>query len=152
MAPPVLDGLGSQPLRLVREATLSTALCVCMVTIGLAPAMPHPQHDHVAAHFIVVVLAFATLLKAATFVWCYFPALTGAYPVVGVSLIQWCGCMSHEEEMEEMEQNVAEGTADFYRKARSSGSRQSDRQDSNRRRRDGGRGGGSTGYNHSSMH
>ena len=43
MAPPVLDGLGGDPMRLAREAVVSTLVCVLLVLVGLSEAVPHPQ-------------------------------------------------------------------------------------------------------------
>jgi len=78
--------------------------------------MPHPQHDHVVVHWAVVACAGATVLKAACFLWCFFPAMTGVYPVVGVSLVQWCDCMNWREEAEDMEVDVNAGTREFMEK------------------------------------
>ena len=80
--------------------------------------MPHPQHDTLVIHWSVVAMALSTFLKAATFLWCFLPAMTGIYPVVGVSLVQWCDCMNWREEAEEMEEDVTEGTRKFMERQR----------------------------------
>ena len=59
---------------------------IVMLIVGLQPSMPHPQHDPVVIHFVLVVLATSVVLKLVTFVWVFFPSMTGLYPVVGVSL------------------------------------------------------------------
>ena len=78
-------------------------------------AVPHPQHDHVVMHLVYVVAAFAATLKAAAFAWCFFPAMTGAYPVVGVSLMN-CDCMHHRQEVMSMHQGVADGRSKFMQR------------------------------------
>ena len=118
MAPPVLDGLGTQPKRLFVEFLTSTLLCIALILLGLQPMMPHPQHDTLVIHWSVVAMALSTFLKAATFLWCFLPAMTGIYPVVGVSLVQWCDCMNWREEAEEMEEDVTEGTRKFMERQR----------------------------------
>ena len=72
---------------------------------------------------VVLALATATALKVATFVWCFFPAMTGAYPVLGVSLVQWCDCMTYREEMDTMEEAVVDGRAKFLQKEHERNSR-----------------------------
>jgi len=113
MAPPVLDGLGSQPRRLATEAVVSTIVCVALTVIGLSESVPHPQKDPVVVHILLVALTFSTTLKAGSFLWCFFPAMTGLYPVAGVSLVTWCDCLNYREEAEEMEENVEEGRRKF---------------------------------------
>ena len=113
MAPPVLDGLGSEPRRLALETFVSTLVCAGLTFASIQPAMPHPQHDPVVIHFVLVVLAVSVILKLVTFLWCFFPSMTGLYPVVGVSLVQWCDCMNWREDAEGMEEDVTEGTRKF---------------------------------------
>jgi hypothetical protein len=118
MAPPVLDGLGSEPRRLFTEFVASTLICLVGIYLGLQPGMPHPQHDHVVVHWVVVAMSIAAVLKTASFLWCFFPSLTGVYPVMGVSLVQWCDCMNWREEAEGMEEDVQDGTRAFMERQR----------------------------------
>ena len=67
-------------------------------------------------------LAVAALVKVITFAWCFFPSMTGQYPVVGVSRIQWCDCLTYREEAENMEQDVMDGTRKFMQKQARRGS------------------------------
>lgn len=110
VAPPVLDGLGGQPQRLALEACLSTGLCAACVLAGLRPTMPHPQHDPLVVHALLVALSASATLKLATLAWCVFPALTAAYPVVGVSQLD---CFSSRSEAQRMAQSTQEGTRRF---------------------------------------
>ena len=123
MAPPVLDGLGAEPRRLALETVVSTIVCAGLTFASIQPSMPHPQHDPVVIHFVLVVLATSVVLKLVTFVWVFFPSMTGLYPVVGVSLVQWCDCMNWREDAEGMEEDVNEGTRKFMERQQQRGSR-----------------------------
>ena len=112
MAPPVLDGLGQDPRRLALEAVGSTVACVLAIAVGLSEGVPHPQHDHVVMHSIYVASAFAAVLKGASFAWCFFPAMTGLYPVLGVSMMD-CGCLSQRQQTTQMAQGVQKGREAF---------------------------------------
>jgi len=121
VAPPVLDGLGSEPTRLMLEAIVSTIVCIVAAVTGLMPQVPHPQHDPVVVRFVVGLLIWATTLKAAAFLWVFFPAMTGVYPVFGVSMVQWCDCMSWRDEAEDQAERNAMGRQKFMQKAASRG-------------------------------
>ena len=89
-----LDGLRSEPTWLLTEAVLLILVCIGVMVLSLLPRVPHPQHDPIVVRFVVGLLIWATTLKAASFLWVFYPAMTSVYPVFGVSMVQWCDCMS----------------------------------------------------------
>ena len=64
-------------------------------------------------HTVLVVAAFAACLKGLAFLWCFLPAMTGLYPVVGVSLAGWCDCLNYREEVMQQAQGVNAGRQKF---------------------------------------
>ena len=113
LATPVLNGLGSDASKQLREFAVSTAVCFVAAVVGLQHWVPHPQHDPVVVECTIVALFAATLVKVVAFFWCFYPAMTGLYPVVGVSLTQWCDCLNSREDAEEMETKTAQKRAEF---------------------------------------
>lgn len=110
MAPAVLDGPGADPAGLLLEALLSTAVCAVCVLGGLQSNVPHPQHDALVAHATIAALAASVALKLAALLWCVFPAMTGRYPVFGVSR---CECLSWGKEAMTNAERTSEGTRKF---------------------------------------
>lgn len=131
VAPPVLDGLGSDWKRLLGEALISTLACVGIVLIGLHPAMPHPHHDPILIQCIVGTLAGATVIKVGAFLWAFFPSMTGVYPVIGVSHVEWCDWNSWQDEAYEQADKNQEGRRKFLEKQKQ---RQQAQQDKSLRR------------------
>ena len=114
VAPPVLDGLGTSPLRLGLEGVLSTALCMGAIGLGCWEGMPHPQRDPWLIHVVLQITAAAVVTKLAVFGWAFFPAMTGMYPVLGVSHIRWFNrCFDWREEIVQQAGKNAEGRKAF---------------------------------------
>jgi len=114
VAPPVLDGLGTSPVRLGLEGVLSTALCMGAIGLGCWEGMPHPQRDPWLIHVVLQITAAAVVTKLAVFGWAFFPAMTGMYPVLGVSHIRWFNrCFDWREEIVQQAGKNAEGRKAF---------------------------------------
>jgi hypothetical protein len=114
VAPPVLDGLGTNPVRLGLEGVLSTALCVGAIGLGCWEGMPHPQRDPWLIHVVLQITAAAVVTKLAVFGWAFFPAMTGMYPVLGVSHIIWFNrCFDWRAEIAQQAGKNAEGRQKF---------------------------------------
>ena len=76
--------------------------------------MPHPQRDPWLIHVVLQITAAAVVTKLAVFGWAFFPAMTGMYPVLGVSHIIWFNrCFDWRAEIAQQAGKNAEGRQKF---------------------------------------
>jgi uncharacterized protein involved in cysteine biosynthesis len=95
------------------ECFLSTAACVGLAVLGLSHSMPHPHRDPIIVRVVACTLGAAVALKIGSFLLVFFPAMTGVYPVLGVSFVKWCDCMDWSDEAEDQVQRNLEGRRKF---------------------------------------
>ena len=65
----------------------------------------------------MAALVSASALKLLAFAWCVFPAMSGVYPVLGVSTI--CDCQSWRREALQMQAGIAGGRSAFMERLNS---------------------------------
>ena len=101
LAPPVLDGLGTQPKRLFLEFLASTLLCVAGIPAwGCSRCMPHPQHDpRSVIHWSRCRDERSRRCsRPPPSSGASSPRSRGSTPWWASSLVQWCDCMNWREE------------------------------------------------------
>ena len=90
MAPAMLEVDAFSAARLQADALLPTLFCLGALAFALAPwvgLLPSLPHAHLPPFEVkvAIVLGLSTAsVKAATFVWVVYPAVTGAYHVIGL--------------------------------------------------------------------